>query len=113
MRIEFDQRVPMRDGITLSADIYFPTDPAREAQQWPVILSRTPYQKATIPILASGKYYAERGYVFVAMALNNQHYIHAEGQNYNRVVINSFNPAEENYYPRLDEIVWDVKRVIV
>ena len=67
MRIEFDQRVPMRDGITLSADIYFPTDPAREAQQWPVILSRTPYQKATIPILGSGKYYAEHGYVFVAM----------------------------------------------
>lgn len=67
MRIEFDQRVPMRDGITLSADIYLPTDPAREAQQWPVILSRTPYQKATMAILTSGKYYVEHGYVFVAM----------------------------------------------
>lgn len=49
----------------------------------------------------------------VAMALNNQEYIHAEGQNYNHVVINSFDPTIEHYYPRLDEIVWAVKRVVV
>jgi len=58
-------------------------------------------------------FFGSKEITHVAMALNNQHYIHAEGQNYNRVVINSFNPAEENYYRRLDEIVWDVKRVIV
>jgi len=58
-------------------------------------------------------FFGSKEITHVAMALNNQHYIHAEGQNYNRVVINSFNPAEENYYPRLDEIVWGVKRVIV
>jgi cell wall-associated NlpC family hydrolase len=48
----------------------------------------------------------------VALALNEHEYIHAEGQNYNRVVINSFNPSAEHYYPRLDEIVWSIKRVI-
>ena len=49
----------------------------------------------------------------VAMALNNKEYIHAEGQNYNQVVINSFDPADAHYYPRLDQIVWAIKRVAV
>lgn len=49
----------------------------------------------------------------VALALNDHEYIHAEGQNYNHVVINSFNPRDEHYYPRLDEIVWAIKRVVV
>jgi len=49
----------------------------------------------------------------VALALNHEQYIHAEGQNYDHVVINSFNPSAENYYSRLDEIVWDLKRVVV
>jgi gamma-D-glutamyl-L-lysine dipeptidyl-peptidase len=48
----------------------------------------------------------------VALALNDHEYIHAEGQNYNRVVINSFHPGDEHYYPRLDQIVYSLKRVI-
>jgi cell wall-associated NlpC family hydrolase len=48
----------------------------------------------------------------VALALNNHEYIHAEGQLYNRVTINSFRSTEEHYYPRLDEIVWSIKRVV-
>jgi len=35
VRIAFDQRVPVRDGITLSADIYHPVDPAGEAENIP------------------------------------------------------------------------------
>ena len=49
----------------------------------------------------------------VAMALNHKEYIHAEGQNYNYVVINSFDPSDPHYYPRLDQIVWDIKRVAI
>lgn len=49
----------------------------------------------------------------VGMALDDRQYIHAEGQNYNRVVINSFDPADAHYNPRLDEIVWAIKRVVV
>lgn len=49
----------------------------------------------------------------VAMALNHKEYIHAEGQNYNYVVINSFDPTDSHYYPRLDQIVWGIKRVAV
>ena len=40
----------------------------------------------------------------VAMALNNHEYIHSEGQLYNCVTINSFDPANVHYYQRLDEI---------
>lgn len=48
----------------------------------------------------------------VALALNDHEYIHAEGQRYNRVVINSFRPGDEHYYPHLDQIVWSLKRVL-
>jgi putative CocE/NonD family hydrolase len=67
MHIAFDQRVPMRDGLTLSADVYLPADPVREAGPWPVVLMRTPYQKANMRVLETGKYYTGHGYVFVAM----------------------------------------------
>ncbi|HXX78932.1 MAG TPA: CocE/NonD family hydrolase, partial [Ktedonobacteraceae bacterium] len=67
IRIEFDLRVPMRDGITLSADIYRPIDAAGASKQYPVILARTPYMKLSEPSLVSAKFFAERGYVFVAM----------------------------------------------
>ena len=49
----------------------------------------------------------------VAMALNNQEYIHSEGQLYNCVTINSFDPCDDHYDKRLDEIYWGAKRVIV
>jgi gamma-D-glutamyl-L-lysine dipeptidyl-peptidase len=48
----------------------------------------------------------------VGMALNEHEYIHAEGQRYGRVVINSLAQDEPGYDERLAEIVRDVKRVI-
>ncbi len=67
IRIEFDQRIPMRDGITLSADVYRLVDSSNEAKKYPVILTRTPYLKLSERMLVPAKYFAERGYVFVAM----------------------------------------------
>jgi gamma-D-glutamyl-L-lysine dipeptidyl-peptidase len=49
----------------------------------------------------------------VAMALNNHEYIHSEGQLYNCVTLNSFDPLDDHYDKRLDEIYWDAKRVIL
>jgi gamma-D-glutamyl-L-lysine dipeptidyl-peptidase len=49
----------------------------------------------------------------VAMALNNHQYIHSEGELYNCVTINSFDPSTDHYDKRLDEIFWDTKRVIM
>src|SRR5713226_3452535 len=70
VRIEFDQRVPMRDGVTLSADVYKPlsrSGESGESGRFPVILTRTPYLKLSEGMLLVANYFAERGYVFVAM----------------------------------------------
>src|SRR5258708_1796639 len=63
VRVKFDRRIPMRDGVTLSADIYRPDAEGR----FPVILSRTPYLKSPRDKegLERCRYFAARGYVFV------------------------------------------------
>src|SRR5579862_2085558 len=67
-RIIFDQRIPMRDGITLSADVYFPAEAQADAPtRWPTILTRTPYLKANVDLLQQAQAFAERGFVFVAV----------------------------------------------
>ena len=42
MRIECDVMVPMRDGVRLATDVYFPADAQKGT---PVLLYRTPYSK--------------------------------------------------------------------
>jgi len=59
--MSYDVRVPMRDGVTLSADVYRPAGSARV----PAILVRTPYDNGTAPNVASGKLWAGRGYALV------------------------------------------------
>lgn len=61
MRIDFDRRAPMRDGVTLSADVYRPDDDDRH----PVILTRTPYLKTDARVPARTRPYVERDYVVV------------------------------------------------
>jgi len=65
VKIEFNERVRMRDGIELSVDVYSPA----VVGQFPVILTRTPYNKSTERgnHLTIGRYFASRGYVYVAM----------------------------------------------
>ncbi len=47
----------------------------------------------------------------VAMALNRFEYIHAEGQQYNQVIIHSFDQRNPAYNQNLAELVWSIKRV--
>ncbi len=67
VRIDFNQRVKMSDGVELSADVYRPEAEGR----FPVILVRTPYNKGSEfknqVYLTEGRYFAARGYVYVAM----------------------------------------------
>ena len=56
----FNVRIPMRDGVTLSADIYFPATSGR----FPTILMRTPYDKSRGYDL--GARWTKSGYVVVA-----------------------------------------------
>ena len=61
VRQRFDVRIPMRDSVSLSADIWIPAAPGR----YPAIVMRTPYirVRASVPRLAH--LYATRGFVFV------------------------------------------------
>jgi len=63
VKVEFDRRIPMRDGVTISADVYRPDADGR----FPVILSRTPYLKTPRDkeALERLRHYAARGYVVV------------------------------------------------
>ena len=56
--------IPMRDGVRLATDIYFPALGDQPAPgKFPVILERTPYDKAGSGNVTNGTYYARRGYV--------------------------------------------------
>ena len=66
-RMLFDQRVPMRDGVTLSADVTLPAAALEQGERAPIILMRTPYVKSDMRAITTARYYAERGYAFVAM----------------------------------------------
>ena len=62
IRFLWDQRVPMRDGVHLSADIYMPPEEGR----YPAVLQRTPYDN-TMPLWVKiASYFAGHGYAFVS-----------------------------------------------
>jgi putative CocE/NonD family hydrolase len=62
-RMEFGVRIPMRDSVNLSADMWMPSAPGR----YPSILVRTPYIKAAgeLGVPKLGQFFANHGYVFV------------------------------------------------
>ncbi len=57
----FDARVPMRDGVVLSADIWLPTT----RKDFPAILIRTPYVKARARLVPFARQLSEQGYAVV------------------------------------------------
>ena len=64
--IHKDVMIPMRDGVQLAADVYFPAVGDQPIDsRFPVILERTPYDKTAPRNVTNGKYYARRGYVAV------------------------------------------------
>lgn len=61
VKVELNQRIKMRDGVELSADIYRPD----EAGKFPVVLQRTPYGRQGAATTAT--HFAQHGYVYVSM----------------------------------------------
>ncbi|MBS1826996.1 MAG: CocE/NonD family hydrolase [Acidobacteria bacterium] len=60
--LESNVAIPMRDGTALATDLYFPAaNGEKKPGKFPVILSRTPYNKAN----SEGRMYAAKGYVFI------------------------------------------------
>jgi putative CocE/NonD family hydrolase len=59
-----DTMITMRDGAHLATDIYFPALHGKRVQgKFPVILERTPYDKAAAGNVTNSNYFARRGYV--------------------------------------------------
>ena len=63
MDVLIDVAVPMRDGASLSADIYLPRD---RNGPLPVILRRTPYDNTGMGTAEDAAYFVQRGYIFAA-----------------------------------------------
>ncbi len=61
VRMDLGMMIPMRDGVKLSTDFYFPD----AKDKFPTILIRTPYHNNTPRYDSYGKFYASRGYVVI------------------------------------------------
>lgn len=69
MVVERDVKVPMRDGIRLAVDIYFPARDGRALDgPLPAIAMKRASPRGREPDDAEGLYYASRGYVYVRAA---------------------------------------------
>jgi putative CocE/NonD family hydrolase len=71
VRVEENVQIPMRDGIKLSTDLYFPVDAGAKL---PVILIRTPYDKA--PYLkpkSVARQFSGQGYVVAVQDTRGRH----------------------------------------
>jgi uncharacterized protein len=62
LRFILDARIPMRDGVELSADIYLPAGQTT----LPAILTRTPYDNANPDEVRTAQYFARHGFAFVS-----------------------------------------------
>ena len=64
--VQRDVGIAMADGAALLADIYFPAlNGERLDGEWPVLLERSPYDKARVVHSANSRFFAKRGYVAV------------------------------------------------
>jgi putative CocE/NonD family hydrolase len=76
VRLLHDQRVPTRDGITLSADVYLP----RSGGALPTIVQWTPYESTRERFIAWGVWFARRGYAAVVVDVRGRY--ESEGEFY-------------------------------
>jgi uncharacterized protein len=69
VRLLHDQRVPTRDGIALSADVYLP----RSGGPLPTIVQWTPYESTRERFIAWGVWFARRGYAAVVVDVRGRY----------------------------------------
>ena len=70
--VERNVMIPLRDGLALATDIYFPArNGKRIAEPMPTLLTRTPYDKRNMG--DEGKYFAEHGYVCIAQDVRGRY----------------------------------------
>jgi putative CocE/NonD family hydrolase len=76
VRLLHDQRVPTRDGITLSADVYLPLG----SGALPTLVQWTPYESTRERFIAWGVWFAQRGYASVVVDVRGRY--ESEGEFY-------------------------------
>jgi uncharacterized protein len=69
VRLLHDQRVPMRDGISLSADVYLPLG----GSSLPTIVQWTPYESTRERFISWGIWFAQRGYAAVVVDVRGRY----------------------------------------
>ena len=69
VRVLHDQRVPLRDGVTVSADVYLPLGQG----PWPVIYQWTPYESTRERFIEWGVWFAQRGYAAVVQDVRGRY----------------------------------------
>jgi uncharacterized protein len=65
-------QVRMDDGVLISAEVVYPTDPAtgtRASGDFPVLLTQNPYGTARSDPTTAGDYFVQRGYIYIASAV--------------------------------------------
>ena len=96
IRIENRVPIPMRDGVTLFADVYRPVQDG----QYPVIVSRTPYSTERFPsAYAAAVYFSGRGYVYVFQDVRGRH--ESEGR---------WEPLRDDIEDGYDTIEWAARQ---
>jgi hypothetical protein len=64
--------VTMDDGVVISTEVVYPTDPATGARvtgRFPVLLTQNPYGTGRAGPTGAGDYFVQRGYIYVASAV--------------------------------------------
>ena len=85
-----DVMAPMRDGVRLATDIYFPAMDGKTVEgRWPTILQRTIYDKSSVEY-ANPEYFCKRGYIVVLMDCRGR--FNSEGEYYHFI-----DEAEDGY----------------
>lgn len=86
-----EEMVPMRDGVKLATDIYLPEG----GGPWPVVLTRTPYNKEVLGRGAAGTSWTSRGFAFVIQDCRGR--FKSEGR---------YRPFMDDHYDGYDTIEW-------
>ena len=83
LQVEENFMVPMRDGMRLATDVYRPAAGGEPVgDRFPVLLHRTPYNKASDRLAAQARWFASHGYVVVVQDMRGLYFSEGMFQKY-------------------------------
>lgn len=90
------QMIPMRDGVKLATDVYLPTE---GKGPWPVILTRTPYNKMSALGAGRPTFWTSKGYAVVVQDCRGR--FASEGK---------YTPFMDDHFDGYDTVEWVAKQ---